>query len=196
MMEELLSCERSLFLWLNGTHTPFLDTLLWPFSGLLVWCPPLLVTAYFYWRRRNRWLSATLATGIVLACCGAVSAFLFKPCFARLRPTVHPLFMDCVTLLRDYRADGPYGFISGHATSAFGFAVLSLLQMKNRYYTVAVLTWAFLMGYSRIYMGVHFVSDVIAGMGVGSLLGWGVYRLYTCASKRYFHTNPFNNTFR
>jgi undecaprenyl-diphosphatase len=123
-------------------------------------------------------MPAFLATGLIFVLCCAVSALLFKPGFARFRPTAHPLFMDCVVLLRDYKADGAYGFISGHTASAFGFAVLSLLQVKNRIYTSVILLWAFLMGYSRIYMGAHFVSDVLAGLLVGSSLGGGVYALY------------------
>ncbi|MDR1455186.1 MAG: phosphatase PAP2 family protein [Tannerella sp.] len=177
-MEELLTYERNLFMWINGSHTPFLDTMLWPFSGVSVWCPPFLVLLYFYLKRRKEWIPASLSTGVVFVLCCAVSALLFKPYFARFRPTAHPLFMEYVVLLRDYRAGGAYGFISGHTASAFGFAVLSLLQVKNRIYTLVILLWAFLMGYSRIYMGAHFISDVLAGLLVGSSLGAGGFALY------------------
>jgi undecaprenyl-diphosphatase len=184
-MEEMLTYERDLFMWMNGSHTPFLDMVLWPFSGVLVWCPPLLVLLYFYLKRRKEWIPTALATGLIFVLCFVVSALLFKPFFARFRPTTHPLFMEQVVLLHNYRADGVYGFISGHTASAFGFAVLSLLQVKNRIYTFAILLWAFLMGYSRIYMGVHFISDVVAGLLVGSSLGRGVYALYGQAVKRF-----------
>ncbi|MDR1675433.1 MAG: phosphatase PAP2 family protein [Tannerella sp.] len=184
-MEEILTYERNLFMWINGSHTPFLDAVLWPFSGVLVWCPPFLVLLWFYLKRRKEWIPASLATGLVFVLCCVVSAFLFKPWFARLRPTTHPLFVEYVVLLHDYRANGVYGFISGHATSAFGFAVWSLLLVKNRIYTSVILLWAFLMGYSRIYLGAHFVSDVLAGLLVGSSLGGGVHVLYRQAVKRF-----------
>ncbi|MDR3268283.1 MAG: phosphatase PAP2 family protein [Tannerella sp.] len=195
-MEELLTYERSLFLWINRTHAPFPDAVMWAFSGIYIWCPLLMVPLYFGLRRRKDRIPAVLSVGLVTLLCSVVPAWLFKPLFARFRPTAHPLFMDCVTLLHNYRADGDYGFISGHATMAFGFALLSLLLVRNGIYTVAILLWAFMMAYSRVYLGAHFVSDVIAGMGVGALLGWFVYRLYTYTVKRYFHTNSFNNTFR
>jgi undecaprenyl-diphosphatase len=182
-MEEILTYERNLFTWINGSHTPFLDALLWPFSGILVWCPPLLVLLYFYLKRRKEWIPVSLATGLIFVLCCVVSALLFKPYFARYRPTAHPLFMEYVVLLRNYKADGAYGFISGHATNAFGFAVLSLLQVKNKIYTLIILLWAFLMSYSRIYLGAHFISDVLAGLLVGSSLGGGVYVLYKQAAK-------------
>ncbi|MDR1102800.1 MAG: phosphatase PAP2 family protein [Tannerella sp.] len=183
-MEEILTYERNLFMWINSSHTPFLDAVLWPFSGIFVWCPPILVMLYFYLKRRKEWISVSLATGLVFVLCCTVSALLFKPWFARFRPTMHPLFMEYVVLLRDYKANGAYGFISGHATSAFGFAVLSLLLVKNRIYTPIILLWALLMGYSRIYMGAHFISDVLAGVLVGSLLGGSVYALYKQVVKR------------
>ncbi|MDR2138123.1 MAG: phosphatase PAP2 family protein [Tannerella sp.] len=185
-MEEILTCERNLFLWINRSHTPFLDAVLWPFSGMMAWCPPLLVLLYFYLKRRKEWIPVSLTAGLIFVLCCVVSALLFKPAFARFRPTAHPLFMESVVLLRDYRADGVYGFISGHAASAFGYAVLSLLQVKNRIYTLVILLWAFLMGYSRIYLGAHFISDVLGGLVAGSLLGWAVYGAYRYAVQHAF----------
>lgn len=186
MMESLLDWERNAFLWINGTHTPFLDALFWPFSGILVWCPLLLVPLYFLWRRPKNWIPALISLALISVFCFTVSEFLFKPFFTRFRPTTHPAFMDVVTLLREYTAGGLYGFISGHTTSAFGFAILSLLLVKNKVYTIIILVWAFLMAYSRVYLGAHFITDVVGGMIVGILLGLFTYFLYGYISKHYF----------
>lgn len=186
MMESLLEWERNAFLWINGTHTSFLDVFFWPFSGILVWCPLLLVPLYFIWRRPKNWIPALISLVLIPVFCFIASELLFKPFFTRFRPTTHPAFMDVVTLLREYTADGLYGFISGHTTNAFGFAVLSLLLIKNKAYTVFILFWAFLMAYSRIYLGAHFITDVTGGMIVGILLGIFTYILYRYLSRRYF----------
>jgi undecaprenyl-diphosphatase len=177
-METLLEYERGLFLWLNSSHTPFLDTVMWFFAGVWIWCPALLVPLYLIWKKKVEWIHAALSVATVIACSLLVSAYVFKPAFARFRPTMHPSYMHHVTLLNDYHANGMYGFISGHATTAFGFAVFSLLLVRNRAYTVFILLWAAMMGYSRIYLGAHFISDVVAGLLVGSLLGWLIYKLY------------------
>lgn len=52
---------------------------------------------------------------------------------------------------------------------------------KNRYYTIVIYLWALTMAYSRVYLGVHFISDVIAGAVAGSVIGFGIFCLY-----RYF----------
>ncbi|MDR1330776.1 MAG: phosphatase PAP2 family protein [Tannerella sp.] len=183
-METLLEYERNLFLWLNGSHTPFLDAVMWFFAGIWIWLPTLLVPLYFVWKKKRRSLSVVLAVTTVVVCSLCVSAYVFKPAFARFRPTTHPAFMHSVTLLNDYHAGGPYGFISGHTTTAFGFAVFSMLLIRRRAYSVAILCWAALMGYSRIYLGAHFISDVIAGLLTGVLLGWLTFRLHRRAALR------------
>jgi undecaprenyl-diphosphatase len=184
-MEALLEYEREWFLWINNSHTCLLDVIMWAFAGVWIWCPVLLVPFYFVWKKRKKALPVVLSTVSVVALSLLVSACVFKPAFTRFRPTTHPSFVDCVTLLNDYHAGGMYGFISGHATTAFGFAVFSLLLVRRKAYTVAILLWAVMMGYSRIYLGAHFISDVVAGLMVGSLLGWGVYRLYKRAAIHY-----------
>lgn len=177
-MEELLAYEHDLFIRINSTHTPFLDTLIWPFSGVLIWCPVLFVMLYFYLRKRPDRLPASLSIGLIIILSCITADIIFKPLFARFRPTSHPLYLEHIHLLKNYTADGLYGFISGHTTTAFGFATLSSLLIKNRFYTISIFLWAFIMGYSRIYMGVHFVSDVWAGMLIGTILGWLVFILY------------------
>jgi len=177
-MEEILTYERDLFFWLNGTHTAFLDTVMWSFKGVYIWLPAFFVPVYFFFRRRRECLPATLAICLMFALACIIPAYFFKPVFARFRPTNHPLFMDYITLLNGYKAGGLYGFISGHATNAFGYATLSSLLVKNRIYTLAIFLWAILMAYSRVYMGAHFLSDVVAGLFVGILLGWAIYALY------------------
>ncbi|MDR2120789.1 MAG: phosphatase PAP2 family protein [Tannerella sp.] len=184
-MEALLGYERDLFLWLNSSHTPFLDTIMYGFTGVWIWCPALLVPLCFMRKKKTELICIVLSVATVIVCSLSVSTYLFKPAFARFRPTTHPSYMHYVTLLNDYHANGMYGFISGHATTAFGFAVFSLLLVRKKAYTVAILLWAAMMGYSRIYLGAHFISDVVAGLLVGSLLGWLFYKLYGYATVRF-----------
>ena len=61
-----------------------------------------------------------------------------------------------------------YAFPSGHTSSAFATATSLALTTKKWYVTVPALAWSAGVGYSRIYLGQHYPSDVIMGALVGS----------------------------
>jgi undecaprenyl-diphosphatase len=59
-----------------------------------------------------------------------------------------------------------------------------LLLIKKRWYTFAILAWASVLSYSRIYLGVHYPGDVMSGAVLGSLIGWGIYRAFLLTRKK------------
>jgi membrane-associated phospholipid phosphatase len=69
-----------------------------------------------------------------------------------------------------YRSTDPHSFPSGHATRAFLLVVLSW-GMGPEWLAVVITIWAPLMSLSRVVMGVHYLSDIVAGMVIGSLAG-------------------------
>jgi undecaprenyl-diphosphatase len=79
---------------------------------------------------------------------------------------------------------GLYGFVSSHAANSFNVAVLSILFIRERWFSVLMITWAVVVGYSRIYLGVHYPGDVLCGSILGVLIGWSSYRLYLMAEKK------------
>ncbi|MDR1675529.1 MAG: phosphatase PAP2 family protein [Tannerella sp.] len=179
MLEWILECEREAFLWLNGGHTPFWDRFIWLYSGKIVWLPAAAVILFtlLYRKPWKESLTILIFLALVITCCDQFASGFCKPFFVRLRPTGHPDFMDQVQIIGNYRG-GRYGFISSHAANAFGFAVFTLLLFRYRFYTAVILLWGILMAYTRIYMGVHFISDIIPGALAGSLFGYAGYRLY------------------
>ena len=80
-------------------------------------------------------------------------------------------------------AEDMYGFVSSHATNSFNVALLSLLFIRKRWFTISIILWALTVGYSRIYLGVHYPGDVICGSMLGALIGWGIYKLYVLTDK-------------
>jgi len=189
MLERILDWERALFLQWNGAHTPFWDQFMWLFSGKIAWIP--LVICYFFilfYTNRSRWkeiLLLLVAIMVTITLCDQFSSGFCKPFFARFRPTFHPDFMNDVKTIFDYKG-GRYGFISSHAANGFGFATITSLIFRNKTYAFFLFLWATVNAYSRIYLGVHFISDIIPGVFVGLFFGWLVYKLFAVAQKKLF----------
>lgn len=179
MLEELLELERETFLWLNGFQTPLADFFFKLYTGVAGWLPILffVVMGCIYSKNNRDRILIAVSVIVVVMCCDLFTSYLTKPLFARLRPGHHPAFSEVVKTLGGYIGD-LYGFMSGHATNAFGFIVFSSLLLRYRPYTWLMICWGLVMAYSRIYLGMHFISDIVGGMIFGSLIGWGVFRLY------------------
>lgn len=191
MLEEILKYERSTFFMLNGSNSTYLDALMWLWSGKVVWLPLafFIIAVLVYKKSWKESLLILIAIVLVVTFCDQFTSHLCKPLFTRFRPTHHPDFMDQVKTVFNYRG-GRYGFMSSHAANAFGFSVLMSLIFRYRFLTWTLISWAILTSYSRIYLGVHFISDVVPGAIIGVLFGFVVYYIYLCGRKFILHIPP------
>lgn len=185
MLEKILVYERDAFFALNGSDSVFLDHFMWLYSGKAVWLPlaVFILLVLLYKKSWRESLLIVLAIVLVVTLCDQLASHVCKPLFTRFRPTHHPDFMEEVKTVFGYRG-GRYGFISSHAANAFGFATLMSLIMRDKLLGWTLFLWAALTAYTRIYLGVHFISDIVPGMLVGLCFGYLVYRLYQYASVR------------
>lgn len=111
------------------------------------------------------------------AACALVFSLLFtnlilKHLFARPRPWV-----DFGFLLPLVAEPDPNSFPSGHSSAAFAFALGAFPALPKRWMKVTTVAVAALMALSRLYVGVHYPSDVAAGIlvgGLAALCGWRV----------------------
>ena len=186
-VENLLPLERNLFFLLNGSDSVFLDNIMYAISGSKIWILLYCFVALllFYKTPKKESFFTLLFFIIVFALCDQFSSGLIKPIFERLRPGHHPDFKDLVDIVNNHRGGG-YSFISGHATNCSGFAVFLSLVFRNRWVTLVALTWAMLISYSRIYLGMHFVSDVVGGIIAGTLIAIILYAALIPLRKKLF----------
>jgi undecaprenyl-diphosphatase len=175
MIHYLHTVDVKLLLWLNSFHTPFFDRLMFFISGVPQWIPfyLLLVFLIFYKFRKKGWMFLGLVI-VVFALTDFTSVHLFKNVFLRLRPSRNSELEGLVHLVNGYKG-GMYGFISSHAANTFGLAVSMCFIFRKGWVTAGMLTWASVVSYSRIYLGVHYPFDVLCGALWGSLVAWMMY---------------------
>lgn len=180
-MEWIEELDRSLLLWINGSNSPFMDEVMWFISGKIEWLPLYLVLAYFVVKRfgKQSWI-IFLFVAILITLSDQVSVHLFKNLVERYRPCQNLEIADMLHLVKN-KCGGKYGFVSSHAANSFALASF-LGMLFNRSVLIALFFWATLVSFSRVYLGVHYPTDVVGGallgMGLAYLLNYWMFQLY------------------
>ncbi|UTA70272.1 phosphatase PAP2 family protein [Emticicia sp. 21SJ11W-3] len=175
MIETIRNAEYGWFLWLNGFHSPFWDSIMFAVTHRLTWIP-LYVFIIFYLFTRLR-PNAFYKLVFILAAVGLsdrITSGLMKPYFARFRPCHDPTIGHLVHVVGG--CGGQYGFASSHAANSFALMLAFILICpKNIKWKYFLIPWAILVSYSRIYVGVHYPTDLLAGALVGMLTTLIIY---------------------
>lgn len=160
-LNEGFAWDAPLMLAIHHYSRPWLDVLFMAITqtgGVLLVIPVAGLVAWL-WRRQQR-LNA-LVVSISLGGAVVINNAL-KFLFARPRPAVFP----------PLTVETSFSFPSGHTMAAVAFyGLLAVLLWRKRHFWWAMLAtgWAVLVSFSRIYLGVHYPSDVLAALAVGLL---------------------------
>ena len=177
MIDRLIQYDKALMLYLNGMHNAFFDSIMWAISGRMIWIPfYLLLTAYLAWLYRKHAVWPILLAILAVSISDFTSVHLFKEVFHRLRPCHDPEIGHLVHIVGNY-CNGLYGFVSSHASNTFALASILSLVVRKKWFTLLMFSWAGIVSYSRIYLGVHFPGDVICGALWGTAVSLLLYRL-------------------
>ncbi|MBZ0327867.1 MAG: phosphatase PAP2 family protein [Altibacter sp.] len=186
MIEELLKYDTELFLFLNtlGSET-------WDGFWLVVtakWSSIPLYALLLYLVYKHFGIKATLLILVSITLMITATdqlANLFKYGIQRPRPCQVASLKDSIRFVAENC--GRYGYFSAHAASSMAAAVFLGLLLKKwyNYLPFLLLFWAVIIGYSRIYLGVHYPLDVITGMFFGGIIGAVFFQVQRWARHRF-----------
>lgn len=179
MIEFLFRLDAGLLMRINAFNAPWLDEIMWvlsskwinlPLAVLIFW----ILKSQFSWKKASLLFLMAIAV-VVLA--DVISTQLFKDVFERLRPSHDPILGP---QLHYYMIgpDNPYlggqfGFVSSHAANLAAMFVFIFPYLKsNRFIIYALALYVFLVSYSRVYLGVHYPTDVLCGALLGATIAW------------------------
>ena len=177
-LSQLIELDHEWTLALNGSDSIFWDNLMYTYTNTLSWSLVLLVLLVILFRNNSvrQAFLIILTLALLIAVADRLCSGLAKPLVARWRPTQDPQLMYLVDIVRGYRG-GLYGFFSGHACNTMCVATFLSWLFRYRNVTLTLLFWSLSTTFTRIYLGVHHLGDILVGFIIGAILGSLFYLL-------------------
>ena len=195
--QEIHKADQLITLEINSWDSPITDPIWQFFSDKLVWAPMYAaIIALLVWKLG--WKRGLMVLAGALLTFGFCDQFsnLVKHAVERIRP-LHDEFMVS-NGLNILEKGGGFSFFSAHSANSFGLAFSTFLGMKLclrdsgstitpkwlKAYGIWMFFWAAMVAVSRIFVGKHYLGDVIVGIIVGSLAGIAFGWLASCLCRR------------
>jgi undecaprenyl-diphosphatase len=188
MLEQLLELDSSIFLALNSSGTSsFWDAFWMIYTTKTYWIPFYVLLAFLMFKKLNtKMFVLTLVVIALMITFTDQITNVFKNGVKRPRPCYAEDLEGLMVLVKS-SCGYAYGYFSGHSSNSMAVAVFTglILRYKYKYAIYGLIVWAIFMGYSRIYIGVHYPLDVLSGFIFGGVSGYLFYRLNNYLQTRF-----------
>ena len=185
-MQTLTDIDRSILAFFNGSDSLFVDNLAVILTSGLTWIPLYLSLLYVVIKNNETMKQIMLVIGCVIlsiVLSDGVADFIVKPMVERLRPSNDPLIKYTVNVVEGIRGNS-YSFFSAHASNTFCIAMFFSLLVRNKVFVVTMVSWSLINCWTRMYLGLHYPSDIMVGLLWGGFSGAFAYYIYI---KSYLH---------
>ncbi|MEO1031426.1 MAG: phosphatase PAP2 family protein [Bacteroidota bacterium] len=190
MLDKLLDLDTELFVFLNGLGSPSWDWLWLAITNKLTFVPLYALLLFLIYKKLGWKALLMIMLSITLMILFTdQTTNLVKRSVLRFRPCACDEIKDMIRFIAE-RCSSNRSFFSGHASNSMAAAVFGGLVLRSYFKNLIfiLLFWAFLVAYSRIYVGVHFPIDILCGMAFGALSGFAFYKLNKYLQKRFIST--------
>jgi undecaprenyl-diphosphatase len=171
LLLQLYAVDCNVLLFINGHHCFSADLFMYMVSDKMVWLP-LYLFLFLYIGYSFGWRRAITSLVLIVLCLvltDQISSSFIRSAVCRMRPANpdNPLSAFIHTV-NDYHG-GSYGFPSSHAANTAGLTCFCVFVLRRRWLSWVMVGWMVLVCYSRMYLGVHYPSDILAGWLLGFL---------------------------
>jgi undecaprenyl-diphosphatase len=187
-----------LYFFNRSIHSDLLNNIFIFFSDrktALLFLPLILLTGYYLNKKKpdsfRKFIAAVVIALIAVGISDLISSRIIKPLFERPRPcqVLDGLYFWKSKAQLWVLTDGissyksSFSFVSSHASNSMAAAII--MSIFYRKLAVIFITVSILIGISRLYLGVHYPSDIVSGWFIGAVIGFLIYYVYIKLSKRY-----------